>query len=313
VSGETFLCSYCAAQKPVADRSVEHIIPAALGGALVTDKVCHGCNQRAGDEVDAPFISQFWVRELRHRYEIPDRYGKLTSPPVFPTELDDGTKVLAILDRAGWRAKLLPAEEWHDAQTMTLSLDSADEAVVAKKLERLEKNSGQEATLMSRQDHEVVNPRMRMKYAQDVTLWPRMGAKIALAVAAERMPESFLSSPAAGWLRQVLWGNMSTAAPPGVGVSPHLAGELMSEPVPRWVNPPPEHQLMVIQLGDAAGVVFTLFGELRYYVRLGPDSVGASPGVYILDPTRHKSKWLGWAEWSNLMGERISTGKERSN
>lgn len=310
MSGSTFLCPYCGLQKPVEERSLEHILPAALGGELTTRNVCHDCNQRAGKEVDAPFVNQFWIREMRHRFEVPDRYGIVPRAPVFPTKLDDGTKVLAILDRAGWRAKLIPSESWHDARTLTFAVDAEDETAAAKKLQRLAKQTGKDVQLVSQVPGEVANPQINLEYEQDISRWPRMGAKIALAIAAERLPPEYLTSPSADWLRGILWGSLSTPAPPGIGVSPHLAGEHVSDPVVRMVCPPPEHQVMLIGLAEGTGLVFTLFGELRYMLRLGPESAEATPGTYLIDPVERKSRWLGWAEWEAMMGDRIASAKE---
>lgn len=265
-----FLCPYCGAIKPDAERSEEHVILAALGGGVTTDLVCHDCNQRVNKEVDAPFLDQLWILEARHRHQIPDRYGKVPGPPVVPAKLADGSKVLAVLERTGWRAKLIPTEEWQDAQTMTFGVDADDEQSVTKKIERLDKKHGAGATrLVGRVERDIPNPEITISAKQSISAWPRMGAKIALAVARMKLPDAYLSSDSAAWLRKLLWGDLATIAPSGTGVSMHVAGEYVSDPVNRITNPPPEHQIMLFRTGDGtAGVAFTLFGEIRYLVRL---------------------------------------------
>lgn len=58
---DVFTCSYCLTEKPVAERSDEHIWPEGLGGDPVgppwrTDNVCGRCNSLAGQWVDGAFI-----------------------------------------------------------------------------------------------------------------------------------------------------------------------------------------------------------------------------------------------------------------
>jgi hypothetical protein len=303
---DTFLCPYCGMIKPDVERSEEHVIPIALGGGLTTDLVCDDCNQRAGKEVDRPFLDQLWILEGRHRHQIPDRYGKTPGPPVIPATLAAGSKVLAVLDRGGWYAKRLPTEEWHDAQTMTFGVDAADEDAVTTKMKRLDKKYGAGVTKqISRVEANIENPHINLTYEQSASAWPRMGAKIALSVARLRCPDAYLTSEPATWLRKLLWGDLTVSAPPGTGVSKHLTGEVVTDPVIRIVNPPPEHQIMLYDLGDgSSGVIFSLFGETRYFVRLGPGSGGDS-GVFLLDPHKQKAEWLEWPAWETRLGERV--------
>ena len=59
-------CIYCAMEnlKP----SLEHVVPAALGGTLTTRSVCEECNSSLGAEVDAPFVDSLLLRMLRFNF-----------------------------------------------------------------------------------------------------------------------------------------------------------------------------------------------------------------------------------------------------
>lgn len=62
---DLFMCSYCLNEKPVDERSDEHIWPEALGGDPLgppwrTENVCHRCNTLAGLWVDGAFIRSFF-------------------------------------------------------------------------------------------------------------------------------------------------------------------------------------------------------------------------------------------------------------
>ena len=134
-----FLCPYCGQHKLGAERSTEHVLPAALGCELTTAEVCHDCNQRAGREIDDPFCRELWMHEMRHRHQVPDRRGDVPGPPVVSGTLkSDGSRILAILDRGGWWAKVIPTEEWTDAKTLQFRVDPADapEAVAKNRLSR---------------------------------------------------------------------------------------------------------------------------------------------------------------------------------
>ena len=84
-----------------------------------------------------------------------------------------------------------------------------------------------------------------------------------------------------------------------------MAGEAITDPVLRITNPPPEHQIMLFGLPDSTtGVIFTVFGELRYFVRLGPGS-STTPGVYLLDPLGRTHDWLDWPAWESQLASRV--------
>lgn len=189
---------------------------------------------------------------------------------------------------------------------MTFGVDAADEHAVAKKLDRLDKKHGAGTTrLVGRVERDIPNPEITLSTQQDISAWPRMGAKIALAVARLKLPEAYLASNSAVWLRKLLWGDLTATAPPGTGVSKHLAGESVTDPVMRVTNPPPEHQIMLFRLGDGSlGVIFTLFAETRYFIRLGPGSAGPR-GVFLLDPVNQVAEWLDWTTWETRIARRI--------
>ncbi len=83
----SFLCPYCGREKPDTDRSQEHVIPRALGGAIMPQNpfsllVCRRCNSACGRHVDGPFIRS-WLTQL-DRFAYGKRYIDLKSDSVVP-------------------------------------------------------------------------------------------------------------------------------------------------------------------------------------------------------------------------------------
>lgn len=60
---------------------LEHVIPAAIGGSLTTDRVCKKCNN-AASVIDQRFSQDWFVALERTKHELPDRKGK---PPPTPS------------------------------------------------------------------------------------------------------------------------------------------------------------------------------------------------------------------------------------
>src|ERR1019366_6029042 len=77
-------CSYCLQRKPLsAFRTVEHVMPAALGGGWRTRDVCDSCQTRANEAADRLITQDFLVLFLRSAYGIEDRNGDLPLAPRF--------------------------------------------------------------------------------------------------------------------------------------------------------------------------------------------------------------------------------------
>jgi hypothetical protein len=87
-------CWYCGQANLLDDDQPEHIVPAAIGGTLTTDKICFACNQRASREIDQPFVGEWSIVLARNEFQILDRRG--TRPPRLPqnTTAKAGTRLV---------------------------------------------------------------------------------------------------------------------------------------------------------------------------------------------------------------------------
>ncbi|MGZ6569339.1 MAG: HNH endonuclease [Solirubrobacteraceae bacterium] len=62
-------CTYCRETRPAsAYTTVEHVMPASLGGAWTTRDVCDDCQKRASEVADELVIKDFLVVFLRAAY-----------------------------------------------------------------------------------------------------------------------------------------------------------------------------------------------------------------------------------------------------
>lgn len=65
-------CIICEEDRP---ESEEHIFPLAIGGCLMTLRVCGDCNSKLGSRVDAPLIDHLAVVQRREKLKIAGRGG----------------------------------------------------------------------------------------------------------------------------------------------------------------------------------------------------------------------------------------------
>jgi hypothetical protein len=203
-----FVCTYCLEHKPDSERSEEHVIPAALGGAWTVMDVCEACQERANIEIDRPFTQSLWVLEQRHRLRIPDRYGNVPDAPRLNATVADGRPAIVTLSPGGWELELPPsnrAGEEDGALEIAVSVDDEAE-YIAKKIKRFERdNPGFTWKTTKREVSPVVPLDVSFPFSIPMTLWPRFAVKVAVTVGRELHGEQWLRSDHALLLNRLLW------------------------------------------------------------------------------------------------------------
>jgi hypothetical protein len=95
-------CIICRQEIAAGQVSREHIFPEALGGRLVTTRVCVACNSRLGQIADAPLVNNPLLQFARYAYGIAGRSG-VPNPFAGPAHLagDPKRKVRIHTDSRG--------------------------------------------------------------------------------------------------------------------------------------------------------------------------------------------------------------------
>lgn len=84
-------CIIC--DQPITERSVEHIIPEAVGGRITIDTVCKTCNSQLGDKIDYRLTDSLLFQWIRKTLGIKNRDGKI--PTLFEYYRDnDGAQIV---------------------------------------------------------------------------------------------------------------------------------------------------------------------------------------------------------------------------
>jgi hypothetical protein len=65
-------CIICDQERP---ESEEHVFPLAIGGCVVTLRVCNDCNSKLGARVDAPLVDHLAIVLRREELKIAGRGG----------------------------------------------------------------------------------------------------------------------------------------------------------------------------------------------------------------------------------------------
>jgi HNH endonuclease len=303
---EPFLCRYCAQQCEGSSRNPDHVLPAATGSELTERDTCLTCNQRANREVDGPFSRELWVREHRHRHGTRDRYGKTTPAPVVPCELEDGSKILTIMERTGWRPYLPPSEEWVDDNTFRIGADASDaDEVLAKKLKRLGRKF--EQVEMGPREVESSRPFVRFLYKLDARLWPRLGAKVALALAPYALGNDWLHSDAANGLRATLWNTDEWCGAAATQLRP-VSHTMGNDDFGRYFEPP-EHVLWFLPTEHGPVLWMVLFGEWLYGVPLGEGWELRDQPAWWLDPVARTVDRTTWGQSIQRIALRFGTAE----
>jgi hypothetical protein len=270
---ETFLCTHCGERLPAARRSVEHPLSQAIGGqGWSTSDVCDACNARGGREVDGPFASEPFILAARHRHRVPDPRGEVLPPPRLYGKLENGLPMYVELGRDGASVHRVPAPEHRDESSERYTVDVGEaEALVRKRIERIRAQRGDSVevdfTIETVRQAEAVG---NIAYSLKTSLWPRFGAKVGLAFGRELLGESWLSTPQAAHLRDVLAGGESEPAEGLPPLSPLWDDVEPDDLYHQVLAPPPAHLLMAVSTERGVGLLLQLFGEFRYRIPLSP-------------------------------------------
>jgi hypothetical protein len=207
-------CTYCLQTKP--DESfttVEHVMPAALGGAWNTRNVCDDCQKTANQVADHLIIKDFLVLFLRSAYQVGDRNHRVPLAPRFEVPLAEGGVVKVTLGAEGTRL------EGCTSPAVAALLGIEGESAGDK--ERLRQLVGDDVRAKLHDPVELA--RARQVERTPPLAWSRFMAKLALACGRKAYGESWMDSHYARGLSADLLS----------GQPPRLAEQREHFPAPR--------------------------------------------------------------------------------
>jgi hypothetical protein len=282
-------CFYCANALD-ASPEPEHVLPAAINADLTTRRVCTPCNHWAGTEVDHPWLGSHLVRECRHRWNVPDRYGRTVPEIAYKGKLNDGDDALVTIDGSDVRIRRIP-KQVEDGQSITFTgydQTEFDRAVLRLQQRHPQLVAPKELTVIETTFTATVN------LEASVHIWPRFAAKVALGVASLVVDDSWLDTPTAIELRDVLQNGhpaseLAALDHPGVAWSA-VPFELVAG---THMLLPPQHLLTFETTAEEGDwLVIVVFGELVYRLPLNPLWGDATPQSWLFGPTTPQPRQL---------------------
>lgn len=278
-------CTYCLAARPRSlFTTVEHVMPAALGGSWKTRNVCDSCQGRANDVADRLITRDFLVMFLRSVYRVADRVGDVPLPPRFTVPLDGGGVVKITLMSEG--SVLEGATSPAVAALLGLKGQSDQDQ------ERLRELIGDDV-------REKLNDPVQLAQARQTErtppqAWSRFIAKLALACGRKAYGDSWMDSPHA----QRLSADLLSDGPPKLGQQREHYPPLGEA----WPFLPPRHVLWIDDFQDTAILYAVLFGQLLGAVAINAAGAASEYSAWRFEPTKrefnHSSYpaiWLGMA------------------
>lgn len=249
-------CWYCGEPRLEVGDPPEHVVPAVLGGALTTDRVCAECNRRAGVEIDKPFVGDWLVGWSRVLWDIRDqRHGRDRPPPIPEEELTlpDGS-ALRLLH--GAETEIIPRVE-REGDELRISVGSDGElSEIIKKIAERAARDGK--TLTPGQIKRQVVEDVAGRIVIDGTLWLRATTKMALAAASLVLTDDWLDTDQAATYRSFLWDEKPLRDDGG----PATAFPTRVDPMLSELIEPPEHLIVFSPNPGRANLMTVLFGSL---------------------------------------------------
>jgi len=292
-----FLCPYCATEKEDVERSLEHPLPQALGGGgWSTRDVCGGCNRYCGREIDRPFAEDPLVRAIRHRYEVRDSRGVVPPAPRLHGQMADGEARAELeLARDGPKVRRVPYRTSKDAAGERYIVDPGDgERIAALRAARLRRQLPPGYDVRTRVEKVALpDDQALVEFSTSIHMWPRMAAKLGLALGARGFDKDWIRGEWADWLRGILHASPEPA-PDSRANLPALPEPIAADDELAILVDPPHHTIFFVGQ-DSLYLMIHLFGIWRYVVPLGPADRRDRP-AWQFDPRRGTAREMEFIE-----------------
>lgn len=252
------LCPYCGELLDARSTHAEHALPRALGGALEVEAHLD-CGDRLNRTVDQALVQCMPVVKVRADYGIPDRYGNPPHPPALTgTDAAGARSTLRLLPFSRVSIRHRPHEQVEGDGSITVRFDPDEDAdVIERKLLAARRRNPDVRAVVQR------GSRKGGYRAGGIKLplygWPKLAAKIGLAVGSVVAEPDWLEGETAGHLREMLWARPGVETYLALGVAPEDPPE---DSAVRGALLPPEHLIWTSHTpAGLASVCLYLFAE----------------------------------------------------
>lgn len=289
-------CWYCAEPRLKVGDPPEHVISAALGASLTTDRVCADCNERAGREIDYPFLGDWFIAMDRALYRVEDPRRRRRRPPRAPAQegqLPDATPVDLHTQDGPWQAQVRSSIEYHGDEVRIRAPNMEEYERLLERVRRRVESEGR--TFHPPGEPEVIDSgaAVEMRTQIDGVVWLRSAAKTTLAALSLVLDDAWLDTPDAAMLRGWLWD----ADPRNADGQKALAFPMEPADLEQHAAQPPDHLIVLTRVDrDVLGVSVAFFGRsfVRSRVELG-GSAPPEPGGWRI-PISGAAEWIGWSQ-----------------
>jgi hypothetical protein len=265
-------CIICRAIKAEDEFNREHIFPEALGGTLVTRRVCVACNSRLGQRADGPLVNSYPMRLARMAYQLS---GKSGVPNAFAgtARLADEPEQLVQLrtddEGRGVEVRYLPRREKsvdEDGTTrIRLTVDAADRARLPEMVNKILQREGvaplPPEDILARAKPVRHQPVVDQAVTYDVRS-PRLGMlKIAYELAHRWLGDAYLLDSTALAITAALLSDEEDWATK-FGIRGSVGMRDPASPLRMWAAEKTSHVALMTRSGSEIHVLVSLFQSL---------------------------------------------------
>ena len=264
-------CTYCLEPKPDGFfTTVEHVMPAALGGEWKTREVCDACQERANQVADQLIVKDFLVLFLRAAYQIGDRDHRVPLAPRFEVPLDEGGVIKVTLEAEGTQL------EGCTSPAVAALLDIESESARDQKL--LRELVGDDVRAKLHDPAELA--RARQVERTPPLAWSRFMAKLALACGRKAYGDSWMDGAHA----RLLSVDLRSDEPPKLAEQREHVPPLGET----WPFLPPRHTIWIDDVGDTAILHVVLFGQLLGAVPINRAGAASEYSAWRFEPKKRE-------------------------
>jgi hypothetical protein len=259
----------CMIRRHMGAESKEHIIPEAIGGRLITRKVCVKCNNDHCAKLDAALADDRIMILARNHFKIPG-YEDVADKVFGRGELQDGTKVVVNFDEANqvYAPRVLGGKNSRDngdgTKIITWSLPEGTQpndalSSVRKELARhgeTELSEEEVRALLTFKEVEIEKPVVDVRYKLDIYALAPAGLKIGYEFTVETLGHDYLADSFADEARDLIVAGIPKGEAARAAFSYQGGGIVIT---PSGI-PNSEHKLILVRQGERLFVLMSLFG-----------------------------------------------------